>query len=150
MIVSGREWPVSSQRDVNNDAQGEAVRQLRLRQRNMCLLARSFLAEGFTVVLDDIIVSSRFDELRDDLHDLAFAFIMLCPDTETVRARERQRGTNLWPEWEWLTESILTTSLRPGLWLDTSAQAPDETVDEILRRAGEAVLPPATVQEARR
>ena len=140
MIVSGREWPVSSQTTVNDDMDGEAVRQLRLRLHNMCLLGRSFFEAGFTVVLDDIVVGYRLAELRADLAGVDFMFVMLTPSIETVRERERQRGTELWREWEWLTESIEPTTSHIGLWLDTSAQTADETVDEIMRRAWSEAL----------
>jgi chloramphenicol 3-O-phosphotransferase len=134
MIVSGGEWPLASQTNANTDTQGEAGDQLRLRLRNVCLLGRSFYDAGFTVVLDDIIVGSRMQHLLVDLDGVDFMFVMLTPSLETVRDRERQRGTELWREWEWLTESVERTTPRVGLWLDTSAQTPEETVDEIMRR----------------
>jgi len=143
MIVSGGEWPLASETNANTDPQGEAVDQLRLRLHNICLLGRSFYDAGFTVVLDDIIVGSRMQHLLVDLGGVDFMFVMLTPSLETVRDRERQRGTELWREWEWLTESVERTTPRVGLWLDTSAQTPEETVDEIMRRAwGEALVQP--------
>jgi chloramphenicol 3-O-phosphotransferase len=143
MIVSGGEWPLASQTNANTDTQGEAGDQLRLRLHNMCLLGRSFYDAGFTVVLDDIIVGSRMQHLLVDLAGVDVMFVMLTPPLETVRDRERQRGTELWREWEWLTESVERTTPRVGLWLDTSAQTPEETVDEIMRRAwGEALVQP--------
>jgi chloramphenicol 3-O-phosphotransferase len=146
MIVSGGEWPVASQTNANTGLQGEAAAQLRLRLHNMGLLARSFYDAGFTVVLDDIIVGSRMQHLLDDLAGVDFMFVMLTPDKETVRKREQQRGTELWREWEWLTESVERTTPRVGLWLDTSAQMAEETVDEIMRRAwGEALVQPQRV-----
>lgn len=143
MIVSGRKWPVASQISINNEVEGEAALQLRLRQQNMCLLGRSFYEAGFTVVLDDIIVGGRLTELRGDLADVDFMFVMLTPSFEVVRERERQRGTELWREWEWLTELIERTDDRIGLWLDSSTQTADETVDEIMRRAWDEALVPS-------
>jgi hypothetical protein len=94
------------------------------------------------VVLDDIVVGSRLEQLRREFADVDFLFVMLIPSVEAVRERERQRGTQLWREWEWLTESIGPTTPRVGLWLDTSRQAPDETVDEIMERAwNEGIVP---------
>jgi predicted kinase len=141
MIVSGTEWPVASHTGINTpDFEDEAVRQLRLRLHNMCLLARSFYAEGFTVVLDDIVVGGRIDDLRKDLAGMGFMFVMLTPNIATVRDRERQRGTVLWREWEWLTEEVLDAAPDMGLWLDSSDQSADETVDEIMRRAWDEAL----------
>jgi hypothetical protein len=78
--------------------------------------------------------------LLDDLAGVDFMFVMLTPDKETVRKREQERGTELWREWEWLTESVERTTPRVGLWLDTSAQIAEETVDEIMRRAWDEAL----------
>ena len=63
-----------------------------------------------------------------------FVFVMLTPRAEVVRAREQERGTSLWTEWEWLGEEIERRTRRIGLWLDTSDQTPDETVATILAR----------------
>jgi chloramphenicol 3-O-phosphotransferase len=146
MIVSGREWPDASQVNLNNDVEGEAAHQLRLRLHTMCLLGRSFFDAGFTVVLDDIVIGKRLDELREDLSGVEFMFVMLTPSLEAVRQRERGRGTQLWREWEWLTESIERTSERIGLWLDTTAQTAEQTVDDIMGRAwDDAVVPPRKV-----
>jgi predicted kinase len=143
MIVSGHQWPIASQTTINTDSEGEAARQLRLRNSNMCLLGLSFFEAGFTVVLDDIIVAERLSELRGHLADVDFMFVMLTPSFEVVRQRERQRGTELWREWEWLTELIERTDDRIGLWLDSSTQTADETVDEIMRRAWDEALVPS-------
>ena len=66
----------------------------------------------------------------------------LVPSHEVVRDRELGRGTKLFEEWEWLTDEVMQTQRRLGLWLDTSEQTPEETVDEILRRRSEALVPP--------
>jgi chloramphenicol 3-O-phosphotransferase len=141
MIVSGGEWPDAGRTNVNaRDVQGEAGRQLRLRLRNMCLLGRSFYEAGFTAVLDDIVIDGRIDDLRHDLAGVDVRFVVLVPGVQVVRDRERQRGTNLWPEWEWLTGQFLSAPRDIGLWLDTSDQTADETVDEIMRRAWDEAL----------
>jgi hypothetical protein len=62
-------------------------------------------------------------------------FVMLTPGLEVVRQRERGRGTRLWESWGWMEEEIRSGTPRIGLWLDTSEQSAEETVDEILRRA---------------
>ena len=99
------------------------------------LLARSFYDAGFTAIIDDIIVGDRVPHLIEELGDLEFFFVLLAPSIEAVRDRERLRGTELWREWEWLTESIPNTTSPIGLWLDSSHQTAEETVDEIMRRA---------------
>ena len=63
MVVSGGAW-VTDAAGGPGTPTGEAARQLRLRLHNACLLARSFAEAGFTVVLDEIILGERYDELR--------------------------------------------------------------------------------------
>lgn len=147
MIVSGSRWPEATDTNANSNLAGEAGVQLRLRLRNMCLLGLSFYEAGFTVVLDDIIVGQRFDDLLADLDGVPFLFVMLAPSKEAVRAHERERGTRLYEDWEWLTDEAMKMR-RVGLWIDNSHQRPGETVDEIVRRAcGEArVTAPVVAQ----
>jgi chloramphenicol 3-O-phosphotransferase len=139
MVVSGGRWPEPSTTDRDDRVSGEAGAQLRLRVRNMCLLGRSFHDAGFTAVLDDIIIGHGLDDVLDDLRDRAFYFVMLRPSLDVVREREAGRGTRLFEQWEWLDEAIERTP-RIGLWLDTSLQTAEETVDEIMRRAWDEAL----------
>jgi len=129
MIVAGGRWPE------DRTMSPEAERQLRLRLRHACLLARSFVAAGFSAVIDDIVIGDRVDHLLEELAGLRFVFVMLTPRLDVVRAREAGRGTTLWKDWEWLDEVVRTETSRIGLWLDSSDLDAEETVDEILRRA---------------
>ena len=129
MIVAGGRWPEGDRMSP------DAERQLRLRLRNACLLATSFVEAGITAVVDDIVIGERVEHLLAELAGRRFLFVMLMPRLEVVRAREAGRGTQLWEQWEWLDDVIRTRTRRLGLWIDNSDQAPDETVDEILRRA---------------
>jgi predicted kinase len=137
MVVAGGRWPAPPRgypapgREMSADAE----RQLRLRLTHACLLGRSFVAAGFTAVLDDIVVGYRVEHLLEELAGQRFVFVMLTPRPEVVRQREHGRGTGLWREWEWLDDEIRTRTRRVGLWLDSSEQTPDETVDAILARA---------------
>jgi len=128
MIVSGSQWP--EQREMSE----EARRQLRLRLRHACTLGTSFLAAGFTAVLDDIVIGLGVDDLLEDLQAQPFIFVMLAPRVDVVKRRELGRGTRLWEAWAWMDDEIRDRTRRIGLWIDSSEQTPDETVDEILRR----------------
>jgi hypothetical protein len=71
----------------------EAERQLRLRLRNACLLARSFYEAGLSVVIDDIIIGERFDQLKSELAGVSFELIVLAPSPVLVAAkRDKGRG----------------------------------------------------------
>jgi predicted kinase len=128
MIVSGGRWPEGA--EMSEDAE----RQLRLRLTNACLLGTSFVAAGISAVIDDLVIGSRLDDLLEDLAGQRFVFVMLTPRLEAIRERERGRGTSLWQQWEWLDDEIRTRTRQIGLWLDTSEQTADETVDAILAR----------------
>jgi chloramphenicol 3-O-phosphotransferase len=134
MLVSGGRWPEGA---AMSDT---AERQLSLRLTHACLLGQSFVANGITAVVDDIVIGSRLDELLHHLAGERFVFVMLTPRLEVIRERERGRGTALWEQWEWLDDEIRTKTQRIGLWLDSTDQTPEETVDAILARAWTAGL----------
>lgn len=143
MIVSGGRWPEGA--TMSDDAE----RQMRLRLSNACRLGRSFVEAGITAVVDDIVIGSRVDELLEDLAGQTFVFVMLRPSLHAVRQREQGRGTSLWEGWEWLDDEIRLRTRRIGLWLDTSDQTPEQTVDAILARAwtdGLVTAPPYPAQ----
>lgn len=129
MIVSGGRWPEGAAMS------GTAERQLWLRLRHACLLGQSFVANGITAVVDDIVIGSRLGDLLEHLAGERFVFVMLTPRLDVIRERERGRGTALWERWEWLDDEIRTKTRRIGLWLDSSEQTPDQSVDEIMARA---------------
>ncbi len=128
MIVSGATW--KSQRGLEDEADA----QLRLRLHNTCLLGASFFDVGFTAVPDDIIIGDRLPHLLEELGTRPFMFVMLTPDLDVVRQREAGRGTRLHEQWGWMDAEIRTGTRRIGLWIDSSGQTPDETVDEIMAR----------------
>ncbi|MCC6174451.1 MAG: phosphotransferase [Chloroflexi bacterium] len=129
MIVSGGRWPEGA------EMSPEAERQLRLRLHHACLLGASFVEAGINAVVDDIVIGERLEHVLAELAGRRFAFIMLTPCLDAVRERERGRGTQLWEQWAWLDEVVRTQTRRLGLWIDTSAQTPTETVETILARA---------------
>ena len=132
MIVSGDEWVTEP-----GEPTGEAARQLRLRLRNMCLLGVSFYQAGFTVVLDDIIMGERWQQLQAELEGVPFSLVVLAPGVDIVTS-ERDTGRMKRPlgkEWaRYLDDALRNTMAGVGLWVDSSDQTPQETVDEILCR----------------
>jgi chloramphenicol 3-O-phosphotransferase len=144
MIVAGGAWPDPDVTTAERpDVVGEAGDQLRLRLHHACMLARSFADHGFTAVIDDIVIGERLDGLLDELDEKPFYFVMLLPDKEAVRRRELGRGSRLFERWEWLDDEARQRTRRLGLWIDSSRQSPRKTVEEILRRASEALVQPA-------
>ena len=129
MIVSGRVSPGSLPKD-------EEQRQIHLNVRNQCLLARSFVEEGFTVVVDYMIAShERLEEYRGHLSGLAVRLVTLDPGVEAAVARDRQRPEkNVAADWIHVHHQIREALTGIGLWVDSSKLSPDETVESILAK----------------
>jgi hypothetical protein len=85
-------------------------------------------------VLDDIIIGERWDHLREDLSGQPFYFVVLAPNAETVIARDASREKTVGAEWAFLDVELRKTMARIGLWVDSTAQSQEETVEEIVRR----------------
>ncbi|WP_244317061.1 AAA family ATPase [Micromonospora terminaliae] len=130
MIVSGRAAMTAGLTD-------EAWRQLRLRYDLAASAADRYAAAGFTVVLQDVVLGAELPALVERIRHRPLAVVVLAPRADVVAARERDRpkqGYGDWPVAD-LDADFRSTTPRIGLWLDTSAQTPEETVDEILARA---------------
>jgi chloramphenicol 3-O-phosphotransferase len=128
MIVSGREEMMPETTD-------EAVRQLLLRHRLAASVADGYFEAGFTVVVQDVILGAMLHEMVNYIHSRPLYVVALCPNQEEVRKREQSRPKKGYGAW---TVSALDDSLRNetpklGLWLDTSNQTPEQTVDVIMR-----------------
>lgn len=131
MIVSGGQWAGDSEAGEPED---ETARQLRLRLKNMCQLGISFFEAGFTVVLDDIILGERWQHLQHDLDGYPFLLVVLAPHVDIVEQRDQNRPQSTrgraWAAY--LDHELRQTMSGKGLWIDTSTQTPEQTVDDIL------------------
>lgn len=130
MIVSGRA-------EMTAELGDEAWRQLRLRYDLAASAADRYAAAGFTVVLQDVVLGAELPAVVDRIRHRPLAVVVLAPRADVVAARERDRpkqGYGDWPVAD-LDAGFRADTPRIGLWLDTSAQTPEETVDEILARA---------------
>ncbi|MFE2752564.1 AAA family ATPase [Actinosynnema sp. NPDC059335] len=130
MVVNGRA-------DMTPEPSEDAVRQLRLRYRLMATAADEYSREGFTVVAQDVILGEHLADVVRMIRHRPLLVVVLAPDAEAVLAREAARAKNAYDEW---TVGLLDRGLRHdtprlGLWLDTSAQTPEETVNDLLDRA---------------
>jgi predicted kinase len=130
MIVSGAEWAKEP-----GEPTGEPARQLRLRLKNMCFLAKSFHAAGFNVVMNDIIMGERWQHLQEELADVPFSLVVLAPNRETVQQRDLARAkATLGETWAvYLDNALRDTMNGVGLWVDNSLQTPLETVTHVLQ-----------------
>ncbi|WP_399082061.1 AAA family ATPase [Streptomyces sp. BBFR2] len=133
-----RRMIVNGQAHMTAEAPPEAVAQLRLRHRLAAASADAYVEAGFTVVLQDILLGEHLTGITKMIKSRPLAVVVLTPAPEVVAQREKQRGkTGYGPDWqpEDLDKVLRDSTPRLGLWLDTSRQTADETVDEILERA---------------
>lgn len=130
MVINGRE-------DMTPDPSQEAVRQLRLRHRLTAATCNDYFQEGFTVVAQDVILGEHLTEMVELIQQRPLLVVVLAPQPEAIAAREAARGKNAYDQWtiDLLDDGLRNQTPRLGLWLDTSDQTPDDTVNEILTRA---------------
>ena len=143
MVVSGRE-------DMSADPSPEARGQYELRVRNGALLADSFSRAGITSVHADFVIGDNLARYTEWVTTRPLRIVMLTPRLDVVMQRESGRSTDVYRSWiaaegsmgaaverfsSWLDETP-----RLGLWIDTSDQSPDETVDHILAKWDDALV----------
>jgi hypothetical protein len=141
-------WAVRGWVHVGDPDEAEARRLLDLRYRLSSTVADEYAAAGFTTVVQDNIYGADVERWLGRIRSGPRHLVVLRPSVEAVVARDlgRQRTLGKVAYRGGYTpaandEHVASTRRDLGLWLDTSALSPDETVDEILRRAGEALVP---------
>ena len=76
-----------------SDLSTEAVAQLHLRYQLAQEVAKRYFEAGFTVVYQDIIIGETLATMAEAFRDYPLAIIVLCPDAETIAARELRGAT---------------------------------------------------------
>jgi len=132
------------------DPAPEAVRQLRLRYRGAALLAQHYADAGFDFVYSDIVMGDDVPAWLDAIRDAERHLVVLDPSVAAIAAREHGRGANSYRDWRAGGESIekaiavmggdLARTPGRGLWLDTSDETPERTVERILAEGMRASL----------
>jgi predicted kinase len=138
-----RRFVVNGRLEMGLDASPEAIAQLRHRYRLGVQTAESFVAEGFTTVLQDVILGPALDEVLATVRVRPAHLVVLAPSVDAVLLREAGRSKSGYDRFtaEALDQLLRTETPRRGLWLDTSDLTVDDTVDEVLDRAVESLLP---------
>ena len=87
------------------------------------------------VALEDVVGGSFLEEYRTMIRSRPLHVIVLIPSADAIATREAERAdkgySGAWTIEAHVDEFVATTP-RVGLWLDTTDQTPEETVDEIL------------------
>lgn len=107
----------------------EADRQLELVTRMEAAVANELFAEGFTVIVDDVVVTrGRLDDYLAALRGAPLHYVLLAPPREVVLERDRQRtDKSVAEQYLWLYDLMEQECMGIGLDLDTSPWDEDET-----------------------
>ena len=134
MVVAGRA-------EMTADPSPEASRQLRLRYALGAATADAYFSEGFSVVVQDVVLGSMLHDYVALIESRPLCVVTLAPRRDVVAAREAARAKTAYrPGFDSiavLDEALRRDTPRIGMWMDTSEHTPDETVDEIVERAWE-------------
>ena len=139
-------WAVRGWVHFDGADQTEARRLLDLRYHLSALVADEYAAAGFTTVVQDNIYGPDVARWLDSIRARPRYLVVLRPSVAVVEARHderrRQRGKVAYRGGYTaaLNDAHLAATPDVGLWLDTSAQTPGDTVDEILARAADAMV----------
>jgi cytidylate kinase len=135
MVLSGRE-------EMTSEPSDEALRQLRLRYRLGAMVADEYFDAAFSVVVQDIVLGADLAAYVGSIRSRPLYVVVLLPESRTVEARDAGRQKTAYgpgrPPVAELDRALRDATPRIGLWLDTSRMSPEESVDEIARRADEA------------
>ncbi|MBT2770941.1 AAA family ATPase [Halomonas sp. ISL-60] len=131
MIVTGRA-------EMSAEPSEEAVRQLYLRYRLAVNAAKTYYDNGFSVVLQDNYYGAELSYMMEQLVDYPVQAVVLCPNVEVVKEREKLRGKVGYSGFtvENLYSEFLKETPKIGFWLDNSEQSPEQSVDDILLHFG--------------
>ncbi|WP_230199070.1 AAA family ATPase [Risungbinella massiliensis] len=130
MVVTGR-------KEFLPNPSSEAMRQLRIRYQLTASVADTYFEAGFHVVVQDVIIGPMLEEFISLIKSRPLFLVVLTPNEQKIAEREMARqktGYGLWSISE-LNNTLQTDTPKIGMWLDTTELTPDETVEEILKRA---------------
>jgi hypothetical protein len=126
---------------------GEVRRFLDLRYRLSSLVADEYAGAGFTTIVQDNIYGPDVEAWLGRVVARPRHLVVLRPSVAVVEQRddERRRRLGKIAYRDDFTpavndEHLAATRRDLGLWLDTSTQTPEETVEAVLARAAEAVV----------
>ncbi len=138
-----RRFVVGGRKEMTPEPSDDAVEQLRLRYRLTAAAAEQYASVGYTVVVEDVVAGSFLAEFVSLFAHRPLHLVVLLPDEEAIAGREADRPQHGYASWtvNGLHRVFAEETERLGLWLDTSALTPENTVAEIQSRASESALP---------
>jgi hypothetical protein len=120
--------------DMAPDAGAEAMAQLHLRYALAGHTADAYAAAGFDAIVQDVIIGAELAGFVQRIQTPDRFLVVLSPSVSALEWRERGRAKEGYTHFSpgVLDEVLRRETAQIGHWLDSSAQTPGETVDEIL------------------
>lgn len=135
MVVAGRHEMTATPSD-------EARRQLGLRYRLGADVADAYHRAGFSVVVQDVVIGPALPDYVEMISARPLVVVVLAPQPDVVARREAGRGKVAYRPGRHaiadLDAALREETPRLGLWLDTSHQTAEQSVDEIVTRGLDA------------
>jgi GrpB-like predicted nucleotidyltransferase (UPF0157 family) len=139
---------VSGRIEMTPDAGPEALEQLELRYGIAAEAADRYAEAGFDVVLEDVVAGELLHRWRMLVRSRPCHLFVLLPSVEAVAQRAAARSGSGYDHFtvEGLHALFAEETPRVGVWLDTTRQTPEETVETILARTPRAPGPIVVVE----
>jgi chloramphenicol 3-O-phosphotransferase len=137
-----RRFIVSGRHEMTPGPSEGALTQLRLRYQLAAEVAAEYARTGYTVVVEDVVAGPLLNAFVSLFTHRPLHLVVLLPSEEAIIQREAGRTALGYGDWSvrQLRGVFAEETERLGLWLDTSADTPEETVQAIHSRASESAL----------
>lgn len=132
-----RKMIVKGNIDMTPDYSQSALEQLILRYNMAAKVSDMYYEAGFSVVVQDTYLGKEVHSFLQAFKSKPVYYITLNPNIGSVIERERRRNKTGYTTWDVkpLHEVLINENPKVGLWLDSSNMTPEETVEEIIKRA---------------
>jgi cytidylate kinase len=135
MVVNGRA-------EMTPDPTAEAIAQLHLRYDLAALTADRYAEAGFDAVVQDVVVGAELTTFIGRITTPERYLVVLSPNVRALEWREQRRAKKGYVHFSpgALDEVLRRETAQIGYWLDSSAQSPEETVDDVLANLARAAV----------
>lgn len=135
MVVNGRA-------DMTPSPTAAATAQLHLRYDLAAMTADRYAEAGFDAIVQDVIIGAELADFIKRIEAPDRYLVVLSPAVSVIEWREEQRVKAGYVHFSAgaLDEVLRRETAQIGYWLDSSAQTPDETVDDILAQLDRAAV----------